>query len=124
MEALRKEANRPEELDSIRRGWKLGGEDFLDWMLEKVEVRPAEGHPGRERDETEQGKAARIISEEMQKLGWKKAELKRRKKGDPTKVALARRLRAETAVSLKWIAENLYMGTWTHVSNRLYHLVR
>jgi hypothetical protein len=27
----------------------------------------------------------------------------------------------ETAVSLRWIAENLYMGTWTHVSNRLYH---
>ena len=124
MEALRKEANRPEELEPIRHGWKLGGEDFLEWMLEKVEVRPAEGHPGRERDETEQGKAARMISEQMKKLGWKKAELKRRKKGDPAKVALARRLRAETAVSLKWIAENLFMGTWTHVSNRLYHVVR
>ena len=34
---------------------------------------------------------------------------------------MARRLRTETAVSLKWIAENLSMGTWTHVSNRLYH---
>ncbi len=51
---------------------------------------------------------------------WTK-ELKRRRKGDTTKVALARRLRKETAVSLKWVAENLYMGTWTHVSNRLYH---
>jgi hypothetical protein len=50
-----------------------------------------------------------------------RAELKRRRKGDEAKVALARRLREETAVSLRWIAENLYMGTWTHVSNRLYH---
>jgi len=49
-----------------------------------------------------------------------KAELKRPCKGDESKVALARRLRKET-VSLRWIAENLYMGTWTHVSNRLYH---
>ena len=53
--------------------------------------------------------------------GWTKAELKRRRKGDETKIALARRLREETAVSLRWIAENLYMGTGTHVSNRLYH---
>ena len=37
------------------------------------------------------------------------------------KVALARRLREETTVSLKRIAENLHMGTRTRVSNRLYH---
>ena len=30
-------------------------------------------------------------------------------------------LRAETGVTLKWIAETLHMGTWTHVANRLYH---
>jgi len=23
---------------------------------------------------------------------------------------------------LKWIAERLQMGTWTHLSNRLYHV--
>jgi len=61
------------------------------------------------------------VREELKKAGWSKAELKRRRKGDPTKVAVARRLREETAVSLKWIAENLSMGTWTHVSNLLYH---
>jgi hypothetical protein len=75
----------------------------------------------RERDETEQAKALRVVQEELKKRGWTKAELKRRRKGDEAKVALARRLREETAVSLRWIAENLYMGTWTHVSNRLYH---
>lgn len=106
MEALREEANRPEELQSIRRGWKLGGEDFLDWILEQTEVEPKEGHSARERDETEENKAARIVQEEMKRLGWRKAELGLRRKGDPVKVALARRLRAETTVSLKWIAEN------------------
>jgi hypothetical protein len=25
----------------------------------------------------------------------------------------------ETAVTLKWIAAELHMGTWTHVANRL-----
>jgi len=99
----------------------LGGEDFLDWILDKIEVQTKEGHPSRERDETEQAKALRIVQEELKRRGWTRAALKRRRKGDEAKVALARRLREETAVSLRWIAENLYMGTWTHVSNRLYH---
>jgi putative transposase len=122
METLRREPNQPQDMESIRRGWKFGKEDFLEWILNKIEISPAEAHPRRERDETEQGKALRILREEMKKLGWTKTELRQRKKGDPTKVALARRVRAESAVSLKWIAEHLHMATWTHVSNRLYHL--
>jgi REP element-mobilizing transposase RayT len=119
MESLRQEANRPQQLQPIRRGWKLGAEDFLDWILEKMEVQTKEAHPARERDETEQAKAMRIVQEELKRLEWTQTELKRRRKGDESKVALARRLRRETAVSLRWIAENLHMGSWTHVSNRL-----
>ena len=32
---------------------------------------------------------------------------------------LARRLRQETTLSLKWIAQRLQMGSWTHLSNLL-----
>ena len=32
---------------------------------------------------------------------------------------MAARIRKETTMSLKWIAENLAMGGWTHVSNLL-----
>jgi replicative superfamily II helicase len=124
MEAARKEANNPQRLAQIRRAWKLGSEDFLDWIVEKVELRVGEGHSRRQRDETEERKAERIVAEAMKRLGWTKVELVRRKKGDAAKVALARRLRDETTVSLKWIAEKLHMGTWTHVSNRLYHDLR
>jgi hypothetical protein len=41
------------------------------------------------------------------------------RKGDKVKVLLARRLRRETAMSLKWIARRLHMGSWTYVSNLL-----
>jgi hypothetical protein len=41
-------------------------------------------------------------------------------KGDKRKVALARRLRQETTMSLKWIAQRLHMGSWTCVSNLLH----
>lgn len=122
MEAMRKEANDPQpELNSIRRGWKLGAEDFLDWILERAEIQAQKEHPRLDRDQTEQGKALRIIHEEMKRLGWTNAELQRKRKGDPHKVALARRLRTETAVTLKWIAQTLHMGTHTYVANRLYH---
>ena len=61
MESLRPEANSPQQLQPIRRGWKLGGEDFLDWILDKMEVPTKEAHPSRELDETEQAKALRIV---------------------------------------------------------------
>jgi len=45
--------------------------------------------------------------------------LAQRAKGDARKIGMARRLRAETAVTLKWIAAELHMGKWTHVANQL-----
>ena len=78
------------------------------------------GHAARAvRRETVAEKARRILNEELDKLGWTGAELAQRPKGDARKVRLARRLRTETSVTLKWIAEHLHMGSWTHVANRL-----
>ena len=45
--------------------------------------------------------------------------MRRRRKGDPKKVRIARGLREKTTMTLKWIAGELYMGAWTHVSNLL-----
>ena len=36
---------------------------------------------------------------------------------------MVKRLRSETTMTLKWIAERLNMGVWTHVANRLYHVI-
>ena len=47
-------------------------------------------------------------------------ELPARPKGDPVKLAVARRLRQETTVTLKWISQRLAMGAWTHLNRRLY----
>ena len=51
--------------------------------------------------------------------GWDEDQLRARRKGHRSKVMLARRLRQETTMSLKWIAARLQMGTWTCVSNLL-----
>jgi hypothetical protein len=49
--------------------------------------------------------------------GLTEEELPAMRKGDKVRVMLARRLRRETTMSLKWIARRLHMGSWTYVSN-------
>jgi hypothetical protein len=43
-----------------------------------------------------------------------------RTKGDPIKGALAARLRAETTMTVGWIAERLAMGTRGYLNHLLY----
>ena len=47
-------------------------------------------------------------------------DLEQRAKGDPEKLAIAQRLRAETTVPVSWIATRLRMGTPGHVNHLLY----
>jgi hypothetical protein len=46
--------------------------------------------------------------------------LAKRAKGDARKIRIARRLRTETTMTLKWIANQLRTGAGAHVANRLY----
>jgi hypothetical protein len=88
-------------------------------LLAQAHGRAGENHPAEIRRQTAEAKARRVLGEELDKLGWTEAELARQAKGDVRKVHIARRLRSETAVTLKWIAQNLHMGVWTYVSNQL-----
>ena len=56
----------------------------------------------------------------MKRRKWTDAELAKRAKGDRSKVKIAARLREETVVTVKWIAERLQMGTTGYVNNQLY----
>jgi hypothetical protein len=118
MEQRRIEPNDP-SAQRIRRGWSFGAEDFIARLLDRIAGSVSEHHHARERSETDEQKAEAIVSARLKKLGWGKRELAARRKSDPQKVALARVLRAQTPMSLKWIAGRLQMGSWTHVSNLL-----
>ncbi|MBA3544424.1 MAG: transposase [Chthoniobacterales bacterium] len=118
VEARRDDGSLADEA-GIRSGWRFGAEDFPARLLDRVEVKTGEQHRAAERSETEEEKAQRIVHAALARRGWGDAELGERRKSDPGKVAIARKLRAETAVSLKWIAGRLQMGSWTHVSNLL-----
>ena len=74
-------------------------------------------HGGVERQETAEQRASRLLTEEMKRRGWNKAELKRRKKSDPTKAEMAQRLRRETTVTCDWIARSLLIGASAYAAN-------
>jgi hypothetical protein len=118
------EQRRALELDAdfarLRRGWYFGGDEFRDELLEAVGKSAGESHSGAQRQESAEDRAQRIVREELARLGWTETQLQQRRKGDKNKVRIARRLRKETTVTLKWIAARLQMGAWTHVTNRLY----
>ena len=104
---------------SVRRGWCLGNESFRQELLDNAHTRATESHHAQARQQTTEQKARRLLQEELGTLGWGSAELAQRAKSDARKIRIARRLRTETAVTLKWIAAELHMGKWTHVSNLL-----
>lgn len=119
---LRRWEGRPGEWKGVRRGWCLGDKRFRKELLAQMAERAGESHYGEELRESALEKAQRIVAEELKRLGWSEADLERHRKGDRRKVKIARRLRGETIMTLKWIADRLKMGTWTHVANRLYHV--
>jgi REP element-mobilizing transposase RayT len=104
---------------AIRRGWFLGGEKLKQELLAQVSEKAGKSHYGEELRESAAAKAEQIVAEELRRLGWKEDELKRQCKGHRRKVQMARRLRAETTMSLKWIAERLAMGSASMVTHCL-----
>jgi REP element-mobilizing transposase RayT len=109
-----------EEFRSVRRGWCLGDEQFRRELLAQVEGGAGKSHFGEELQEVAEAKAIRIINEELRRAVWTEADLTRQRKGDPIKMRMASRLRAETTVTLQWIAARLRMGTQAHLKHLLY----
>jgi hypothetical protein len=110
MERRRLEEVDEEALKQFRRGWCIGSEAFRKECLEQMEGKLGDNHPGQARQETAEAKANRLIQEQLRLLGWTEADLASRRKSDPSKLAMAARLKAETTLPLKQIAERLHLG--------------
>jgi REP element-mobilizing transposase RayT len=120
MEVRRGQGSDGKEWKSVQRGWCLGGEEFRAKLLERMGPQLGEHHSGRLHAESAQAKADRIVGETLKRLKWSESELKARAKGDEAKVELAYRLRRETTLTIRQIAERLSMGSWKSLNNKLY----
>ena len=79
-------------------------------MLTQMSERMGAERYGEERAETSEALAELIIAEELKLGGGRKLISKLGPRGS-VKVALAARLRAETAMTVGWIDKRLAMGT-------------
>lgn len=116
----RRAGEREQEYKAVRRGWCLGDKKFRQELLEQMSERRGEWHYGEELQESAEAKAEGMIQVELKRNGLTEEDLKTRRKGDVFKVRLALRLRAETTMTLKWIAERLSMGSRGHLTHLLY----
>ena len=109
--------------------FQIGGREFglgdrvrtlKEELLAAVNARAGDWHYGEELRESAEAKAERIVAEELKRRQWDAGTLAERRKGDPGKIAIARRLREETTMTLAWIAERLKVGTETHLAHLFY----
>jgi putative transposase len=119
--AAQMEGRRAQEANAdyrqVRRGWCIGDEGFRKELAASVSGRVRPSRYSARKRETQEKKAEAIVKEELKRRGWGRSDLGSRTKGAKGKVAIARRLRKETTMTLKWIARRLEMGAWTYVSN-------
>jgi REP element-mobilizing transposase RayT len=105
---------------TIRRGWCLGGQAFRRELLAQMTERMGTEHYAEKRREAVEARAEAILAEALERQVWQEADLKTRPKGDPVKLGLTVRLRAETTLPMACIAERLTMGTRRHPNHLLY----
>jgi hypothetical protein len=108
-----------EEFKPLRRGWCLGSKTFRADMLKHVEAQEGKWHYGEELRESAQAKAERLIGEALRSGGVTDGTMTNWRKGHPFKVNLAHKLRAETIVTIEWIAQRPQMGSRGHVAHLL-----
>lgn len=102
--------------ETLRNGWKIGAEDFHDWLADKLGRRGRAGERARERCDMDASRAEKIVLRALAKARWREVDLVSRAKGHPLKVAIARQLRSETPMTRQWIATRLRMGSPSYLS--------
>ena len=118
MESQRQEAP-GSDWNRLREGWLVGAEDFLSRLTERFTLETGEYHNAQIRQENEMEKAQRLISEKLSAIGWDRARLRKERKGHPMKIRIAREIRDQSTMTMKWIAAELSIGSWTYLNQLL-----
>jgi REP element-mobilizing transposase RayT len=120
MERRRLEETDPESLKALQRGWCLGSEGFRRQMLLRMEGKLGDHHAGELHRASAEAKAEVIIAEELRRHRCAEADLQARRKSDPIKLEIAARLRRETTLTIRAIAERVGLGS-SKAANRSLH---
>ena len=100
----------------LPKGWRIGAEDFCDWLADKLARKGRRDERAKERKETDAALAEALVQKELAKVRWREIDLALRPKGHPIKVRIARELRCQTPMNRRWIAERLKIGSPSYLS--------
>ena len=114
---------REDALAEVREGWGLGSESFRERVLGLLDAVGEKLRPGREVDAAvrhthDESEARRLLALGHKLFGWEADALQRLPKGDVGKLALARVIRARTAVPNAWLAKELAIGHPSRLNHR------
>lgn len=107
------------EHQALRRGWKLGAEDFRDRLVDQLNGEIKHTERARDQRELDQAFAERLVQECLREVDWSEQHLAKESKGDAIKVEIARQVRAQTPMTRRWIAQRLCMGSAGYLSQLL-----
>ncbi len=98
---------------------EIGGEDFRDWLADKLGRRGRKEEKASERRETDASLAERMVRDALAKARWREIDLARQPKGHRMKIKIAQQLREQTPMKRQRIANRLGMGSASYVTNLL-----
>jgi putative transposase len=117
-----------EEWKGLRRGWYVGGGEFLGQLQERMEQavkgRLRESHSGRAKQLHGEAAAERWVAAGMKVLGLDARGLENLEMGALEKVAMAWLVRERTTVPLRWVSGRLGMGHYTRVTQAVSRMRR
>jgi hypothetical protein len=82
----------PGEEELVRGVWKIGAEDFRDWLADKLARRGRKGERASEQRETDAALAERMVREALAQARWREIDLATQPKGHHVKVKIAQQL--------------------------------
>lgn len=116
----RRNAQEGNDYHAIRRNWFLGKNTLKEALLVALDAQAGGWHYGEEWRESAEAKIGWIVSEELERRRWAVEVLTERRKGDPGKIAMARRLREKTPLPMAWIPQRLNMDPKAHLAHPLH----
>ena len=110
-----------ERWENIRGDWCLGGDEFRDQMIERLDGvirgKRRESYRGEEIRKHDIYAAEKLAETGLEKLGLSLADLTDLKKSDLRKKVIAWVIRKRTSVKNEWISKRLEMGSVTKLSS-------
>ena len=117
-----------EQWQSLRRGWYLGEDTFLDklksWLEKAASGRKRHSHSGGARRAHDAVAAERLVVSGMAELGLADKQLAELPRNAREKVVLAWWVRKRTTVPLQWVSQRLQMGHYSSVAQAVSRMNR